>query len=494
MSVASKLRSWGAGHSDPGIRRGRSFRRTLLAVLLPGMLVVVGAEVWLTWRTALDAADAAYDRSLLGAIKSIDANISTETGGLAIELPYRMLEFFELTASGPVHYRVATEDELVEIGTADLPLPAEALVTGQPYFTDAEYFGEPVRVASYARMLDRPLAGQKLAQRVVIQVAEPLTSRSQFTRRLVTQAVVRDLGLVTAAGLLLVVGVSWTLRPLGRLRQEVISRSPQDLRPIALRDVPTDVQPLIDAINQHVERNRALIEARRRFVDDASHQLRTPLTTLTTQLGYALREPDAARQRDALSALKVQLDETVRQTNQMLMLARADSVELQLEPLDLIDFAADVSRAWWAEARDHGIDLGFEAPEDPSGAEKSIVVAAHAGLLKEALSNLLHNAIRYTPRGGHVTVRVSVQRPHARLAVVDDGPGIPEAERGHAGERFFRASNASQPGSGIGLAIVRSIAERHGGQLEIGESSAGRGLEAALLLPLALHASASIAG
>jgi len=109
-----------------------SLRRTLLVVLLPGMLLVVGAELWATWRTAVDAANAAYDRSLLGAIKAMDANISTASGGLGVELPYRMLEFFELTASGQVYYRVATEDGLVEIGNADLPAPRTALVTGRP--------------------------------------------------------------------------------------------------------------------------------------------------------------------------------------------------------------------------------------------------------------------------------------------------------------------------------------------------------------------------
>lgn len=107
-------------------RRHRiSLERSLLAALLQGMLVVVAAELWLTWRTAVDAADAAYDRSLLGAVKSIDAGISTASGGLAVELPYRMLEFFEFTASGRVHYRVATEDGLVDIGDAALPAPGE---------------------------------------------------------------------------------------------------------------------------------------------------------------------------------------------------------------------------------------------------------------------------------------------------------------------------------------------------------------------------------
>ncbi len=456
-----------------------SLRRTLLVVLLPGMLLVVGVELWLTWRTAVDAANAAYDRSLLGAIKSIDANISTESGGLAVELPYRMLEFFELTASGPVYYRVATEEGLVEIGNADLPPPARPLETGKPQFNDAAYFGDPIRVGSYARLLPRPLAGQEAVQRVVIQVAETLTSREQFTRKLVLQALARDLVLVMVAGVLLVLVIGWALRPLARLRSEVRTRSPQDLTPIATGGIPVDVQPLVEAINYHVDRTRRLIEARRRFVDDASHQLRTPLTTLTTQVGFALREPDPGRLRDALLAVKVQLDETVRQTNQMLALARTDTAELVSEEIDLAVLAEEITRAWWTEARAGHIDLGLDVPGEP------IRVQAHPGLLKEALSNLLHNALRYTPAGGQVTVRVAAEPGEARLMVIDNGPGIPASERQRAGERFFRASNASQSGSGLGLAIVRSIAERHGGRLEVGGNPQGQGLSVAIVLPLA---------
>lgn len=455
-----------------------SLRRTLLAVLLPGMLLVVGVELWITWRTAVDAANAAYDRSLLGAIKSIDANISTDSGGLAVELPYRMLEFFELTASGPVYYRVATEEGLVEIGNADLPPPALPLETGRPQFNDSSYFGVPVRVGSYARQLSRPLAGQDPAQRVVIQVAETLKSREQFTRTLVLQALTRDLVLVLVAGVLLVLVIGWALRPLARLRNEVRTRSPQDLTPIATGGIPVDVQPLVEAINHHVERTRRLGEARRRFIDDASHQLRTPLATLTTQVGFALREPDPGRLQDALLAVKAQLDETVRQTNQMLALARTDSAEVTSEAVSLCSLAEEGTRAWWAEAQARHIDLGLDVPAGP------VIAQAHPGLLKEALSNLLHNALRYTPAGGQVTVRVAAEPGEARLMVVDNGPGIPASERLRAGERFFRASNASQPGSGLGLAIVRSIAERHGGRLEVSAGPQGQGLSVAMILPL----------
>jgi len=191
----------------------------------------------------------------------------------------------------------------------------------------------------------------------------------------------------------------------------------------------------------------------------------------------ALREDDAAAMHQALRAIKTQLDETVRQTNQMLALARADSLEIASEPVDLPGLAANLTREWWAEARTAGIDLGLETIDTP------LWVSAQASLLKEALNNLLHNALRYTPRGGQVTVRVSADDNNARIGVLDNGPGIPPDERARAGERFFRASNATQPGTGLGLAIVRSIAERHGGSVEVAETSAGQGLTVTIVLP-----------
>ncbi|MCW5651564.1 MAG: sensor histidine kinase [Ramlibacter sp.] len=456
-----------------------SLRRTLLLVLLPGLLLLVGVELALTWRTAVDAANSAYDRSLLGAIKAMDARISTDSGGLGVELPYRMLEFFELTASGRVYYRVASEDGLVEIGTPGLPLPPHALVTGQPQFRDATYFDEPVRVGSYARLLDRPVAGQSRVQRVVIQVAETLESRQAFTRTLLLDSLARDLLLVLAATGLLVLAVAWALRPLTRLRAEVQARSALDMTPISSIGIPADVRPLVEAINHHVERNRQQAEARRHFIDDASHQLRTPLTTLATQVGFALRETDARQQRQALAAIKAQLDETVRQTNQMLALAKADSADIQHEPVDLNPLARDVARHWWGDARERGIDLGLE----PAG--QAVWALAQPALLREALSNLLHNALRYAPPGSEVTVKVLAHDDQSLISVLDNGPGMPAEEITRAGERFFRGANARLPGTGLGLAIVKSIVERHGGRLLLQAGPGGRGLCASLCLPTA---------
>ena len=450
-----------------------SLRRTLLVVLLPGLLAVMGLEIVVSWRNALAAANAAFDRSLLGAIKAMDANISTASGGLSVELPYRMLEFFELTASGQVFYRVASGDGLVEIGDALLPAPPRPLEDAVPQFHDADYFGIPVRVGTYARELDRPLSQGSHSSRVIIQVAETLESRQDFTCRLVLEAVARDLLLLAAALALVVLAVHAGLRPLQRLRADVAQRRSDDLTPIRADQVPQEVQPLVDAINQHTQRYQQALHDRRQFIDDASHQLRTPLTTLATQVGFALRETDPAHRELALQAIKTQVDDAIRQTNQMLALARADAMELQVEPLDLHALAERVTRRLWPLARQQGIDLGLE----PLGAEPT-QARGHGALLEEALANLLHNALVHTPPGGQVTVQAGVQDGQALLCVADNGPGMPAADRARVGERFLRVADPAAPqearGSGLGLAIAHAIAQRHGGRLQLEEAHPGQ--------------------
>ncbi len=455
-----------------------SVRRFLLVLLLPGLGAVIAGELWLGWRTASDAADAAYDRSLLGGVKSIDSSISTASGGIGVELPYRMLEFFELTAQGQVFYRVATEDGLVEIGSADLPAPPRPLKTGQPQFHEGEYLGTAVRVGSYARELNPPLAGHSGPQRVVIQVAETLEARNDFRRALVLQSLARDVLLMLAATGLLALAIAWAMRPLDRLRQEVDARDPQDLTPVDDTGAPAEVRPLVQAINHHIDRHREQTEARRRFVDDASHQLRTPLTTLATQVAYAQREADPAAQRQVLETIREQLDETIRQTNQMLSLARADSAPPQRQPFDAVALAEALVRQWWGPARDQGVDLGLDAPDGP------MPLQGEPDLLREALSNLLHNAIRHGGAGCHVTLVLRGEAHGAvQITVVDDGPGLPPDELARAGERFFRGRGGALPGSGLGLAIVRTVAQRHGGQMRVDAGPEGRGLAVTLTLP-----------
>lgn len=463
-----------------------SLRRLLLLLLVPGMLAVTAAEIWLSWTTANDAADAAYDRSLLGAVKSIDSSISTASGGLGVELPYRMLEFFELTAQGQVFYRVATEDGLVEIGSPGLPQPPSPLESGRPQFHNGEYFGQQVRVGSYARVLNEPVAGQRAPQRVVVQVAETMEARDDFRRNLLLRTLLRDLVLIVLATGMLIASITWAMQPLTRFRQEVEARRPDDLTPMSPDGVPAEVRPVVLAINQHIARAQEQAELRQRFVDDASHQLRTPLATLSTQVAYALREQNTAERGEVLESIRAQLDQTIVQTNQLLSLARADSAPLDFRVFDLVWLAETVVRQWWVSARDQAVDLGLDAPA------ARVDFSGDADLLREALSNLVHNAIRHGGPGCQVTLSLrtdvhSTAEPQVHLSVVDNGRGMPAEDLARVGQRFFRGSGTTVPGSGLGLAFVRTVAQRHGGQMNVSSGPDGRGLMVSLDLPLARH-------
>jgi two-component system, OmpR family, sensor histidine kinase TctE len=456
-----------------------SLRRTVLTLLVPALSIIGGIELWTTYRTAVDAANSAYDRSLLGAIKAMDANISTASGGVAVELPYTMLEFFELTAAGQVYFRVSTEDGLTEVGSPDLPRPPVPLKTRTPHFYDAEYFGEKVRVGAYARYLERPAgSGTADRQRIVIQVAETVGSRHQFVNSLISQAVRRDIVMLFAAGGLFAIVLNLTLQPLARLVDEVRGRSPFDLRPIDSASVPLDARPLVDAINQHMARSQQAVEARGRFIDDASHQLRTPLATLRTQLDYALRENDPGNIRVALDAISRQLDDATHRTNQMLALARADAAEIAVDAVDLQALAQQVAREVIQPAREKRLDLELDGPDD------ALMVLGNAGMLREAALNLLYNAIRFAPEGGRVVIGLQALPGEVLFSVTDDGPGIPPDQLPRLGERFFRARNTLLAGSGLGLAIARSVVEQCGGRLTVANVASGTGCVATLhLLP-----------
>jgi two-component system sensor histidine kinase TctE len=449
-----------------------SLRAQLLALLLPALALLSAVGWWFTRNDAVAASNVAYDRSLLGAIKALELNVSTASGGLAVELPYRLFEFFELTASGNVHFRIASADGLVEIGSPDLPPPPQPLRTGEPQFYDARYFGEPLRLGALKRPL--PVTTGE-AQEIVIQVAESTVSRQRFTDAFVRRALQRDL-LLLALLVAAVVAVSTVvLRPLARLAADTRGRAADDLAPLDAAGLPADLQPLVDAVNQQLRRTAQLTDQRRRFVDDASHQLRTPLTTLRAQLDYALREPDAQRSREALDALSAELDQAIRATQQLLALARSDAAAARADDIELGALAREVALPLLPLARQRGIDLGLELPPQP------LPMQGDRALLHEALANLAHNAIAHGREGGAVTIEAAADALGASLAVIDDGPGLAPEVSGRAGERF--AKGRGSRGSGLGLAIAQTVIERHGGRLRLDPRDDGPGLRAMLWWP-----------
>lgn len=448
-----------------------SLKGALLMWLVPGLLVVMGGSLLWSTYTLRTQVDEAYDRALAGALRAINYNISTASGGLSVEQPYLLLEFFELTVNGRVYFRVSTQDGLAEIGNPALPLPSSELKLNVPQYYDAIYQGERIRIASLIRLADPPVAGNPHS-RIIVQVAENLQERAHLERRMMERSIVRDVLLVSMSVMLLTAGVVRALKPLKRLRQRLDARAFDDLSPIDAASLPAEVRPLVQSVNQLVERYAQIASAQRQFLDDASHQLRTPLALLRTQVSYALRERDADEMRTALHAMQDGLGRAERLTQQMLALARARdagttrSIRLQFAKVDLVGLAEQVVKTLWPLARLKNIDLGLDL--NGIRADMDSQVMAVEWLLREAISNLVDNAIRYTPEGGQVTLQVLGGESSIALLVMDSGGGMNEHDMAHAGSRFRRgAAGKLQHGAGLGLAIVQTIAEIHGTQLEL---------------------------
>ena len=302
-------------------------------------------------------------------------------------------------------------------------------------------------------------------------MGETTEKRSQLANKIVASVILPQFIIIPLAVMLVWFGLSRGLRPLTRLRQTIEAREPDDLSPIATRRVPEELEPLVEAFNEMLERMKRSVAAQQRFVADAAHQMRTPLTGLKTQAQFAMRDTDPETLRHALRQIATGVDRAGRLINQMLTLARTEGGEAaqqKHEPIDLAQLIRDVLADWVMVAIENDIDLGFES-------EGSALVLGNPFLLRELAKNLLDNALRYTPPGGHVTCRVLANQATVLLEVEDDGVGISEEQAEMVFERFYRVDDASTEGSGLGLAIVQEIAVQHDSRASLRPNPRGRG-------------------
>jgi two-component system sensor histidine kinase TctE len=271
--------------------------------------------------------------------------------------------------------------------------------------------------------------------------------------------------------MLVLYGLKRGLEPLERLREAVLARSPANLAPLPLGEAPDEVVPLVATVNRQLARVAASVESQRRFVADAAHQMKTPLAGLKMQAELAKRAGDEADLRERLAQLGAGADRAHHLVQRLLSLARADEslvADTGAVRVDLADAARGACEALAPIALERGIDFGYETDGGPA------LVGGDPVLLQELVSNLAENALKYTPRGGHVTVRVRGGDDPA-LEVEDTGPGIPEADRERIFERFYRVPGSGSPGAGLGLAIVKAVAERHGATLSVEAGEGGKG-------------------
>ncbi|WP_151632987.1 sensor histidine kinase [Noviherbaspirillum aerium] len=459
-----------------------SLRSQLLRWLLIPLAALVVIDAVSVYNNALEAADQAYDRSLLASTRALAERVSIANGRVVADVPYVALDSFETDTLGRIYYRVTGVKGEHVSGYEDLPsLPKHvARSDAYPalvYFYHATYRTEPVRIAA----LYQPVYDDSMRGIALIQVGETLQGRHELSRKILLDTLSRQALLVLAAAVLAWFAVRFVLRPLMQLTADVEARSPTDLSNFDPDLVHREVRPLVAAMNDYMARLQTLISGQRRFIADASHQLRTPLTVLKTQAELALRANDPQAMRDIVESIARTTDATVHLANRLLTLARAEhgAAVADLQPVSLVETARQVGLDLALQAVRKEIDLELDA-----GGE--VMVLANPLLLHEMISNLVDNAIRYTPAGGKVSLRVSADGG-GLLEIEDNGPGIAQTERDKVFAPFYRAASsqaANADGSGLGLTIVRDIAAMHKAAITLSDGRQGPGLKVSIRFPL----------
>ena len=317
-----------------------------------------------------------------------------------------------------------------------------------------------------------------LTPEAVIQVAQPWAVRQALARAAALRVVIPLLLLLPLMGLATTWIVGQGLAPLKRLAAEVQRRDVHSLTPIESPQLPEESRPLVEELNRLLARLSQAFDAQRAFVADAAHELRSPLTALSLQLQLLERAPDEAARGAARAKLAAAVERAIHLVGQLLTLARnePEAAALELAPTSLDAAVRDAISDVGALAAARGIELTLDL-------STPVTVRGNADALRVLARNLIDNAVRYTPTGGAVQVRVAaLPAGDAVLIVQDSGPGIPAEERSRAFDRFYRRAGAGEGGTGLGLAIVKAIADRHLARVAL-EQAAPRGLIVTVAFP-----------
>ena len=473
-------------HRLPGVTPGGSslHRHLLLWLLLP-QLVLWLAGAFFTYNLTARYANQAIDAALSTASRALARQVKPIGNGLFIDFPRAAQDIIEADPDDRVYYMVSTPPGQFILGNHKLPPPPAIapLRLGQPYFYDGSMGDGDKRVDVRVAALYLSYGEADAPQSMLVQVARSRASREQLAGRILLDTVLPLSLLIVLMSMIVWAGIRAGLAPLARMRALVEDRGPNDLAPLKLESAPREVHALAKAINTLLAAVHESVSGQRRFISDAAHQLRTPLAGLKSQTELALKETTDAALQARLQRVHESATRSAHLVNQLLTLARAEPESGSAQGrarVELVRLASELTAEHVPRARQAGIDLGFD--EADSGA---VAVTGNALLLREAIANLIDNALRYAGRGSSVTVRVRLLGHDALVEVEDNGPGIAPADRERVFERFARATLQGD-GCGLGLAIVKEIAERHAGSVSL-EGAVPRGLRVLLRLP---HASA----
>lgn len=477
-------------------------------MLIP-LLLLWPISLLLTWLVAIGVANKPYDRVLERDLQTVEALLAEQHN---ISVPsFESMSKLLSQSNGANHsyVQIRNIDGKFLAGEEGLPMARdeESFSISEVNFRDEEYRGEKVRVAqrwANAPLKNIGLSGEKIDRPslILLQVAESYERRSTLAQEIVKGVMLPQLAILPLGILVLWFALARGLQPLRRLEEQIRKRKPDDLSPLNQRVMPLEVTPLVASINDLLARLESSIEAKKRFLADAAHQLKTPLAGLRMQSELAQTERLSNTElKHTLKLIGLSSIRATRVVNQLLSLARADVGAQTMTKVrcDLGKLVEEVLQETWQMAHQKHIDLGYEQADAAKG---KLQLEANPILIKEMVRNLLENAINYTPSEPqnpgviNLSVRLNVQEEQMIFTIEDSGPGISEADKELVFQPFYRTLGvASQTeGSGLGLSIVKEIADQHLAQVVLEdvhevhqESGASRntGLRVRVIFPLA---------
>jgi two-component system sensor histidine kinase TctE len=447
---------------------GRSLRRTLLIWLLLPLLALMSIGTVVVYHISLNILEKTYDRGLFQ-IADAAAKLSRDSlkNSGKLHIPDIAVELLLEAPSDKVFLSIKDAQGNLVVGDGKLvppPRNRQAAATATTYYDTTV---SSLKVRALATSFTTETAG--ITQHWNIQVGETLNERESLAHDILLFFLLPQIVIIVLAAALVIFGIRVGLRPLESLVSALSQRSYNDMHALDVPGLPLEIQPIVQETNHLLERMNAVFEAQKHFTADAAHQLRTPLAGLTAQTDLARAQPNPPQTQHALDQIKVVSARLTHAVNQLLSIARNEpgaDTSVRMEPLDLNEFGRNTTLEWVEIAISKGIDLGFDGTTEP------VVVTGDSTRLKEMLDNLIDNALRYCPRGSSVTVRVAANRT---LSVEDNGPGIPPEERERVFERFHRLLGSKADGNGLGLAIVREIADLHSAEVTLTEGTGGSG-------------------
>jgi two-component system sensor histidine kinase TctE len=453
------------------LRIQRSLFGEILDWMLMPLLLLWPLSIGVTYLIAKSIANEPFDRALEDRVTVLAQQVKEVNGNVSAQLPYSARDILRADDIDNVYFQVSGPRRELIAGDSDLPLPEDEdkPVAWSVLLRDGAMRNAEVRIAyTYVNLQTTRTSGLQPDETryALVQVAETLEKRRALANQIIKGVILPEFIILPIAITLLWFALSRGLSPLTTLQENIRSRRPDDLSPIDSRAVPEEISPLVRSLNEMLARLSQSIASQKRFIADAAHQMKTPLAGMRMQSELAMRQHSRDEIQRSLEQLAKSSGSATRLVNQLLALARAENDVPQATPLQQLELSAlarSVVPDWFAAAQGSDIDLGFESDDS------DVPVRGNATMLREMLSNLIDNALRYTQRGGRVTVRVRAddERNLAIVEVEDNGPGIAPSERMQVFERFYRILGSDVEGSGLGLAIVREIAQRHGADVDI---------------------------